>query len=139
MLDARRALFLDTVRRALFAWYQWGGQGPAGWDCSGLVIEGLRTVGAVPAAYDASVAGLTARWRSRPLAAAALVPGALVAYGTHHVVIVDTVLDDGTVIILEAGGGTPAIGGPLDAAAAGAYVRRRPLRPGYSAILHWWT
>lgn len=35
-------------------WYLWGGDDPAGFDCSGLVLEALQSVGAFPRKEDAT-------------------------------------------------------------------------------------
>jgi len=33
-------------------WYKWGGDDPSGFDCSGLVIEVLKSVGVLPRVGD---------------------------------------------------------------------------------------
>lgn len=33
-------------------WYRWGGDDPSGFDCSGLVIEVLQSVGLLPMNFD---------------------------------------------------------------------------------------
>jgi hypothetical protein len=38
--------------------YIWGGDDPAGFDCSGLVVECLRSAGAFPRGRDATADGL---------------------------------------------------------------------------------
>lgn len=42
----------------LGTWYQWGGDDPGGFDCSGLVIECLKSTGDLPRSGD---------WRARDL------------------------------------------------------------------------
>lgn len=45
ILQERRQIFLKAVEGYHLKWYDWGGQGPGGVDCSGLVVEGLRACG----------------------------------------------------------------------------------------------
>lgn len=42
--------------------YIWGGNNPAGFDCSGLVIEALKSVGVLPRKGDWTAAGLFTRF-----------------------------------------------------------------------------
>ncbi len=38
-------LFLEEVKSWRHAWYLFGGDDPKGIDCSGLVLEGLKSIG----------------------------------------------------------------------------------------------
>ncbi len=54
-----RELALDVWRAQLGKPYRWGGNDPlAGFDCSGLVIEGLKAAGVLPRVGDWSAAAL---------------------------------------------------------------------------------
>ena len=39
-------------------WYSWGGDDPRGFDCSGFVIELLKSTGILPRKYDTTAHGL---------------------------------------------------------------------------------
>lgn len=44
-------------------WYSWGGDDPSGFDCSGLMIEGLQAVGRLPRSGDWTANGLMLKFR----------------------------------------------------------------------------
>ena len=50
----KRELFVDVLWNYLGTWYSWGGDDPEGFDCSGLVVEGLKSVGMIPRGGDAT-------------------------------------------------------------------------------------
>ncbi len=52
--------FFETARRALDKPYIWGGDDPTGFDCSGLVVECLKTIGLLSEKEDLTADGL---WR----------------------------------------------------------------------------
>ena len=56
-----RRIFLKAVEGYYLKWYDWGGQGPDGVDCSGLVVEGLRATGHLGNKQDMSADML---WRT---------------------------------------------------------------------------
>jgi len=123
--------------------YRWGGDNPsAGFDCSGLVIEGLKSVGILPRTGDwtaqvllASVFGDKPRITDK----SAIRPGMLVFWkrgaSIGHVEIVWKVLDDGTILTIGASGGGSRTRTLADAQAQGAYVKVRPLVEPYAAIV----
>ncbi len=57
----QRAVFLETIRAYLLQPYDWGGQGLGGVDCSGLVVEGLRSCGKLANKQDMNADTI---WRS---------------------------------------------------------------------------
>lgn len=44
-------------------WYKWGGDDPSGFDCSGIIIETLKSVGWLPRKYDTTAHGLYIKYR----------------------------------------------------------------------------
>lgn len=50
--------FLDAARSFRGDFYKWGGDDPSGFDCSGLVVECLATIRAIPKGSDFTAQGL---------------------------------------------------------------------------------
>lgn len=143
----RRALALDAWRACLGLPYIWGGSHPAvGYDCSGLVIEGLQAAGVLPrwnragGRFDSSAHDLaTVHFQGRPaLSTFELNAGCLIFYGTaahySHVEIVWAHLPDGT-FTLAASGGDHTCTTVARAVELGAYVKMRLARPGWLRAL----
>ncbi len=113
--------------------YRWGGNDPMeGFDCSGLVIEGLKSVGLLPRNGDWSAEQLArevfaAKPRCPP---APILPGCLVFFADsaqhiYHVEIVHSVIGGKVFTIGAAGGGSATTS--IDAAEAqDAFVKIRP-------------
>lgn len=105
--------------------YVWGGDDPAGIDCSGFAIEVLTAVGILPHGYDNTAAGLFTRLSGKLVATPR--PGALVFYANQsgEIVHVGIVLEN-NLVIQASGGGSGTVSS--DAAwAASAFVKIRPL------------
>lgn len=51
------------LTRWLGIFYVWGGDDPSGWDCSGIIIEVLQSVGILPHVFDDSANGLYKRFK----------------------------------------------------------------------------
>ena len=46
------------MERIYSNFYKWGGDDPSGWDCSGAIIEALKSPGAFPRNADTTAQGL---------------------------------------------------------------------------------
>lgn len=58
-------LFIWVAKQWYGKWYCWAGDDPAGVDCSGLVVECLRSVGLLGRNVDLSADGLWHKFRDR--------------------------------------------------------------------------
>ncbi len=117
--------------------YVWGGDDPvAGFDCSGLVIEGLKGVGILPKIGDWTAEGLSVHLKNRETKR--LKPGCLLFYEHHHrithVVIVWAVIGD-RVLVIGASGGGRKIKTREDAIKHNAYTKVRPALPGWAKMV----
>jgi len=110
--------------------YRWGGDDPAGFDCSGLMVEILKCVGRLPRDGDWSAAQLAERFP----ATAVLRPGVMVFWnrgtGIGHVEMVWAV-HGGVVLTIGASGGGSATISDEAAIRANAFVKIRPVVPGW--------
>lgn len=128
---------------ALWCWerlygepYRWGGNDPLeGFDCSGLVVEGLKSAGLLPREGDWTAAALATRF---PVVAGGLKPGCLLFYrrgeAIGHVEIVWLTVGS-LVFTLAASGGGSATVDRSAAQAQNAYVKIRPaVSPWFRAV-----
>lgn len=106
-------------------WYKWGGDDPSGFDCSGLIVEILKSVGIIKRQTDYTASGLWNKFQHHVI----LTPkaGALVfwktAYGTiNHVEI----CIDGEHAIGASGGGSKTLT-EADAIRQNAFIKIRPI------------
>ena len=119
----------DLALRIVWAYlgrpYIWGGDNPAGFDCSGLVIEALKSVGVLPRNGDWTASGLFARFGGIGQAAAR--PGDLV-FWDEPIVHVEMIASLGppTLAIGASGGGSWAFD-VEQAYQRGAFVKVRPI------------
>lgn len=58
-----RDTFLWVVLSYHGTWYTWGGDDPSAFDCSGIVVEGLKSVGKIHRKSDYSAEGLWRQFR----------------------------------------------------------------------------
>ena len=61
--DTAKRWFLDEALSYRHAWYTWGGDDPAGIDCSGLVVACLKAIGYLPKGIDLTANDLWHRYR----------------------------------------------------------------------------
>lgn len=109
--------------------YRWGGSNTIdGFDCSGLVIEILQSVGYFPLKYDSTAQGLFDSFKATCLDVMTAKLGSIAFYGSDAQSIshVGFCIDETRMI--EAGGGSSKTLTLDDAADQNAYVRIRPFR-----------
>lgn len=130
---SRRELALRLWEREIGQPYVWGGDDPVlGWDCSGLMIEGLKAAGILPREGDWTAEGLAARFRERAVEQPRL--GCLLFWKRGerigHVEVVWTVIR-GALFTIGASGGGSSTQTREDAVRQNAYVKVRPAAPGW--------
>ena len=120
--------------------YYWGGQGPMGLDCSGLMVEILRATGLIGRKNDYTAAQLYMLFHSKLVPRPTASPGMMVFFGNDvehitHVGMVVEVLEDQTVLVLEAAGGGSGVDTPEEAQKKDAMVTIRPMRSDAIAVV----
>jgi cell wall-associated NlpC family hydrolase len=139
-----RDLALQVALSNLGQPYVWGGDDPvAGFDCSGLVVEALKACGVLPRDGDWSAHTLlhgAFQGRPRVRTLPALERGMLVFWPRddgviRHVEMVYTPLHNGAVITIGASGGGSKTTDREAAIRANAYVKLRPVAPGWSVAV----
>jgi cell wall-associated NlpC family hydrolase len=107
--------------------YRWGGDDPIhGFDCSGLIIELLSSVGILPHGADMTSQMLCNRFKLGAPLGQRPEFGALVFYGRSENEISHVGMLINSVCMVEAGGGTSATKDRESAANQNAFVRVRP-------------
>lgn len=125
--EQARRWFLKTALSYLGSPYRWGGDDPSGFDCSGFVIECLKTVGLLSEQEDLTADQLRYRFADRKLKIP--VPGSLLfrlrqAEGpaVHVVICLDSYFQIG------ASGGGSSTTDIRSAWSQNAFVKIRPIR-----------
>lgn len=120
-----RGVFVSYLERFIGLPYLWGGDDPmAGFDCSGLVVEGLKAVGIVSNASDWTAHDLFTLFVSKIVTEPSR--GCLVFFGKDGTVRHVGVCVDGRRMI-ESGGGGSRTQTLQDAMSQNAFVRVRPI------------
>lgn len=137
-----RVLALDVAIRFLGKPYLWGGDNPiVGFDCSGFIVEILKSVGRLPRKGDWTAEQLCRQvFSTKPVYhdISELRPGMLVFWETpakviRHVEMVYAVTD-GPITIGASGGGS-ATTSVAEAVAQDAYIKLRPVAPFWSVAI----
>jgi hypothetical protein len=120
-----RAMALKIAESLLWTPYLWAGDDPSGLDCSGMMIEVLKSVGKLPYTYDDTAHGLYNRFKvsNSPK------PGDLVFWwrsGYTKISHVEMVYDIDLQLSIGAAGGGSSTLDESDAWEHNAYVRIRP-------------
>jgi cell wall-associated NlpC family hydrolase len=122
----RRDIFIKIAWEFLGRPYRWGGDDPmAGFDCSGLVVECLKSVGRLPWIGDWTAQGLRARFTDREVPGPCR--GCLVFWVNEdgRAVHVEICLNDALAIGASGGGRVTRTG--QDAIEQNAYIKVRPI------------
>ena len=106
--------------------YRWGGDDFSAFDCSGFVIECLKSAGILPRDGDWTASGLYQLYNKDYWQGKEIEPGCLVFYGNPKIIHVELCLDD-TFSIGASGGGSKTLT-TADAIHQNAYIKVRPFR-----------
>lgn len=124
-----KRLILETLIQSFIGKpYIWGGDTPMqGFDCSGFVLELLKSVGLFPSKIDTTAQGLAAYFKAIPAKSIRPAFGDLVFFGEdfEKITHVGFALNDD--LFVEAGGGNSSCVDVASAITHKAYIRIRPL------------
>lgn len=131
-------LAIDIAMRYQGTWYSWGGDDPQGFDCSGLCIEVLKSVGLLPRSGDWRAVDLYARFQEHTTQAAT--PGCLAFWGSStakiiHVELVVAAIGHDVFTIGASGGGSKTLTKEI-AMKQNAFVKVRPMKADPIAIVN---
>ena len=124
-----KELVANYLRGLMFTPYIYGGQGPLGIDCSGLIIEGFRAIGLIGAKADFNAQGLHDYFSALHLGMSIREGelGALAFFGRKKSEIVHVGFCLNDKLMIEAGGGDKTVTDLETAKTKNAFVRMRPL------------
>jgi len=136
--ETEKWIFMDTVESQLGRWYIYGGDDPLGFDCSGLVVEALKSIGWLNHGQDFTADGLWHHYRGLYRSDEAR-RGALVFWfdksgRATHIGVCSTRWH-----YIAAEGGGRNVNTISDAIKANAFIKTRPLteRPGARFLYLW--
>lgn len=128
---------IEILLQLSFVPYRWGGSNPmTGFDCSGLVIEVLKSVGLLEPRSDYTAQGLADLLPETDKVEA----GCVVFYDwdndgkADHCDMVSAVLENGAIITVGASGGGPTTKDLAMAVRQNAYVKHRVMRTPYMKV-----
>ena len=141
LVTTRRELALTVWENLLNTPYLWGGNDPlVGFDCSGFVIEGLKSAGILPREGDWTAQSLVGQQFKdyRRLRPHEIIPGTLLFWKRGatigHVEVVYRVVGQ-TVFTIGASGGGSTTRSLADAVKQDAYIKIRPATSGWTVAL----
>lgn len=127
----KRDAALWYFERMLFHYYRWRGDDPSGWDCSGATVESLQASGVLPRGDWSADMLLDRGWTRCAVPTRGCLAFRLNSSGDAvHVGMVWNVLDDGTILVIQASGGDSETETEADAIKANAFVKLRPVWSG---------
>lgn len=124
MRSLKRQFAIHYAESFLGAPYEWGGDNPQGFDCSGFVGEVLRSVGLLANNEDLTAGGMFEKFRVNQTDEPG--PGCLVFYGKDLKNISHVAIMADNRHVYEAGGGNSTTKTVEDADKRNAFVRARP-------------
>lgn len=134
----KRDIALEVLKNQVDKPYKWGGNDPMeGFDCSGLVVEMLKSVGILGRNDDMTAHMLAQKFNDTDI----LEPGNLVFYDwdgdgrIDHVEIIVAIDEAGELYTIGASGGGSNTNTEADARAQDAYIKIRPLQSGYKKVV----
>jgi len=124
--SSKKAYMIDIAMRFLGKFYIWGGDDPSGFDCSGFVIECLKSVGLLPRSGDWTAQSLWNLFQDKKTDFPR--GGCLVFWKNNHekVIHVEICLNDELSIGASGGGSTTIT--IEDAIKQNAFIKVRPFR-----------
>lgn len=120
---ARRRMLAEVAWTYMGKWYKWGGDDPAGIDCSGLAVEALRAVGLIGNDEDLTADCILKKFQIGKVKYP--YKGCLVFWLKDTVATHIGIMFDREHLV-EAGGGGPGVKTIMDAEDRNAFVRVRP-------------
>lgn len=125
--DEKREVAIKVAFAYLGTPYQWGGDDPQGFDCSGLMVECLQSVGAIPRGVDLTAQGMWNRFHNYFDEQQAR-RGDLVFWqnSNGHIIHVEMLISDELSIGAAGGGSTTKT--LAEAWRRNAYIKIRPFR-----------
>jgi len=126
--EDKRKLALVYAFSFVGTFYKWGGDDPSGFDCSGYIIEILKSVGILPRRFDTTANGLYRKFQNNKLDKPK--PGALIFWpktskpneAGHIELAIDAWHTLGA-----SGGGSKTLT-EADAIRDNAYIKMRPIK-----------
>jgi len=123
--EAKRETVLKIAYSYLGTFYTWGGDDPSGFDCSGLCIECLKSVGALPRKGDWTAAAL---WHKFPIKPANGKAGDLVFWANQRdgkIIHIEIMVNEDLAIGASGGGSNTKT--RQDAIKHNAFIKIRPV------------
>ena len=126
--SADREIVLRVALSYLGTFYRWGGDDPQGFDCSGLVVECMKSIGKISRKLDFTANTMFTRWANGRVDTPE--PGDLVFWHSKvnslHITHVEIALNDRLAIGASGGGSkTRTIQDAID---QNAFIKIRPFR-----------